>query len=66
MYYTVSKTILQLARENECKLVISSGSISTEEPKQSPKEYDLQGVYGVASTERAKDKMRKAEILELH
>ena len=30
MYYTVSKTILQLARENECKLVISSGSISTE------------------------------------
>lgn len=65
MYYTVSKTILQLARENECKLVISSGSISTEEPKQSTSEYDLQGVYGVASTERAKDKMRKAEILEL-
>src|ERR671919_1344513 len=44
LYYTVSKTILQWARENECKLVISSGSISTDESKQSPSEYDLQGV----------------------
>jgi uncharacterized protein len=66
MYYAVSKTILQLARENECGLVISSGSIFTEESKKSPSEHDLQRVYGVASTERAKDKMRNAEIPELH
>src|ERR671922_2132470 len=66
MYYTISKAILQWARENECELVISSGSISTEESKESPREHDLQSVYGVASTERAKDKMKNAEILELH
>jgi uncharacterized protein len=65
MYYTVSKTILQWARENECELVISSGSISTGESKESI-EHDSQRVYGVASTERAKDRMEKAEILELH
>jgi uncharacterized protein len=66
MYYTISKTILQWARENECELVISSGSIATEESKESPREHDLQKVYGVASTERAKDRMEKAGILELH
>lgn len=62
MYYTVSKTILQWARENECELVISSGTISAEESKHS-KEYDMQKVYGVASTERAKDKMKNAEMI---
>ena len=66
LYYTVSKTILQWARENECELVISSGSIVTEESKESPNEHDLQKVYAVASTERAKDRMEKAGILELH
>ncbi len=66
LYYTISKTILQWARENECELVISSGSIVTEESKESPSEHDLQKVYGVASTERAKDRMEKAGILELH
>jgi uncharacterized protein len=65
MYYTVSKTILQWAREYECELVISSGSIVTEESKESPREHDLQRVYGVASTERAKDRLKKAEIQEL-
>jgi uncharacterized protein len=65
MYYTVSKTILQWARENKCELVISSGSIVTES-KESPSDHDLQKVYGVASTERAKDRMEKAGILELH
>jgi uncharacterized protein len=66
MYYTISKTILQWARENECELVISSESIVTEESKESPREHDLQRVYGVASTERAKDRVEKAEIQELH
>jgi uncharacterized protein len=65
LYYTVSKTILQWARENKCELVISSGSIVTES-KESPSDHDLQKVYGVASTERAKDRMEKAGILELH
>ena len=59
MYHVVSKTILQWVIEKECDLVISSGTISTED--------DLQGVYGVASTERAKDRMKNAgNILELH
>ena len=66
MYYTISKTILQWARENECELVISSESIVTEESKESPREHDLQRVYGVASTERAKDRVEKTEIQELH
>jgi hypothetical protein len=48
------------------KLVISSGSIVTEESKESPSDHDLQKVYGVASTERAKDRMEKTGILEVH
>src|SRR5919108_2967482 len=44
MYYAVSRTIFQWAMDNGCKLVISSGTISTEESKRSPKEYDLQSV----------------------
>jgi hypothetical protein len=48
------------------KLVISSGSIVTEESKESPSEHDLQKGYGVASTERAKDRMEKTGILEVH
>jgi uncharacterized protein len=59
LYHVVSKTILQWVIEKECELVISSGTISTED--------DLQRVYGVASTERAKDRMKNAgTILELH
>ena len=57
---------MQWARENECELVISSESIVTEESKESPREHDLQRVYGVASTERAKDRVEKAEIQDLH
>ena len=45
MYHVVSKTILQWVIEKECELVISSGTISTED--------DLQRVYGVASTEKS-------------
>jgi uncharacterized protein len=67
MYYAVSRTIFQWAMDNGCKLVISSGTISTEESKRSPKEYELQNVYGVASTKKAKEKMKNIGIvLELH
>ncbi len=66
MYYPISKTILQWARENGCELIISSGSIDAVESKESPTKDDLQIVYGVASTERARDRMEKADILELH
>jgi predicted ATP-grasp superfamily ATP-dependent carboligase len=31
LYYDVSRTILRWAKENECELVISSGSLSTQE-----------------------------------
>jgi uncharacterized protein len=34
MYHVVSKTILQWAIEKECELVISSGTISTEDDLQ--------------------------------
>lgn len=67
MYYAVSRTIFQWAMENGCKLVISSGTVTTEESKRSSKEYDLQNVYGVASTKKARDKMKNiGMILELH
>jgi uncharacterized protein len=67
MFYAVSRTIFQWAMENGCKLVISSGTVTTEESKRSSKEYDLQNVYGVASTKKARDKMKNiGMILELH
>jgi uncharacterized protein len=66
MYYVVSRTIFQWARENGCELVISSGTISAEESKRY-KEHDLQSVYGVASTEKARDKMKNIGMIpELH
>jgi uncharacterized protein len=67
MYYAVSRTIFQWAMDNGCKLVISSGTMSTEESKRSPKEYELQNVYGVASTKKAKEKMKNiGMVLALH
>jgi uncharacterized protein len=67
MFYAVSRTIFQWAMENGCKLVISSGTVTTEESKRSSKEYDLQNVYGVASTKKARDKMKNiGMVLELH
>jgi predicted ATP-grasp superfamily ATP-dependent carboligase len=42
MYYSISRTILQWAKENECKLIISAGTILGEESTGSLKEPDLQ------------------------
>src|SRR5688572_335390 len=55
IYWFVSKTILQWAGENGCELVISAATISDEESESSQKRDDPPEVYGVASTERAKD-----------
>lgn len=62
MYYSVSRTILQWAKENGCELVISAGTILTEESTRSSKQPDLQSIYTVASTERARQKLKNAEL----
>jgi uncharacterized protein len=58
MYYSISRTILQWAKENECELVISAGTILGGESIGSIKEPDLQSIYTVASTERAREKLK--------
>ena len=63
IYYYVSKTILQWAGENGCELVISAATISDEESESSQKRDEPPEVYGVASTEGAKDKMRNTEMI---
>jgi uncharacterized protein len=63
IYYYVSKTILQWAGENGCELLISAATISDEESDSSQKRDQPHEVYGVASTERAKDKMRNTEMI---
>lgn len=58
MYYSISRTILQWAKENECELIISAGTILGEESTGPIKEPDLQSIYTVASTERAREKLK--------
>ena len=38
MYYSISRTILQWAKENECELIISVGTMLSEESTGSLKE----------------------------
>jgi uncharacterized protein len=63
MYYSISRTILQWAKENECKLIISAGTILGEESTGSLKEPDLQNIYTVASTERAREKLKNVDLV---
>jgi uncharacterized protein len=63
MYYSISRTILQWAKENECELIISAGTILGEESTGSLKEPDLQNIYTVASTERAREKLKNVELV---
>ncbi len=63
IYYYVSRTILRWARENGCELVISAGTLLDEEPNYSQKEHDFDGVFGVASTKRARDRIRSAKTI---
>lgn len=63
IYYYVSRIILQWAGENGCELVISAATISDEESESSQKRDEPPEVYGVASTEKAKDKMRNTEMI---
>jgi uncharacterized protein len=69
LYYDVSRTILRWAKENECELVISSESLSTQkttkEMKHSRKERQPHNLYGAASTESAKQRIIDSNITAL-
>ncbi|MFZ1877437.1 MAG: PAC2 family protein [Nitrososphaeraceae archaeon] len=69
LYYDVSRTILCWAKENECELVISSGSLSTQETtkemKHTRKERQPHNLYGAASTESAKQRIIDSNITAL-
>ena len=65
MYYSVSKTILQWAKKNECELVISAAGMPIETPSSSTKRSKIQDMYAVASTKKAQEKLEKAEIVQL-
>ncbi|MFY9967737.1 MAG: PAC2 family protein [Nitrososphaeraceae archaeon] len=69
LYYDVSRTILRWAKENECELVISSGSLSTQETtkemKHTRKERQPHNLYGAASTESAKQRIIDSNITAL-
>lgn len=68
LYYDVSRIILRWAKENECELVISSGSLSTQDTKEmkhSRKECQPHNLYGAASTESAKQRIIDSNITAL-
>ena len=65
LYYSVSKTILQWAKKNECELVISAAGMPTEISSASTKISKIQDIYAVASTKKAQEKLEKAEIIQL-
>ena len=62
IYYYVSRTILRWARENECELVISAGTVLDEESNGSQEGHAIDSVYGVASTKRARDRKMIREL----
>lgn len=47
-------------KQNECELVLTVGTISVEESKQSGTEPNNYSVYAVGSTQSAKEKLKKA------
>jgi uncharacterized protein len=68
LYFYVSKAVLRWAKENECKLIISSGtafSQNTKGMKELRKEPKSQRIFGAASTESAMQRMINCEIPEL-
>jgi uncharacterized protein len=68
LYFPVSKAIMRWAKENKCDLVISSGTIvsqNTKGVKHVRKEHKYSNIYGAASTESAMQRMTNCEIPEL-
>jgi uncharacterized protein len=63
IYYCLSRTILRWARENGCELVISAGTLLDEGPNHSQKEHEFDRVFGVASTKRARDRIKSAKTI---
>lgn len=62
-YYFVSITILRWAKENGCELVISAGTVLEDNSTGSQKVHAADSLYGVASTKRARDRIRNTEII---
>ena len=62
MYYFVSRAILRWAKQDECELVITAGTISVVESKRSGIEPDKYSVHAVGSTQCAKEKLKKVQV----
>ncbi len=62
-YYFVSRTILRWAKENGCDLVISAGTVLEDDSTGSQKVHAADSVYWVASTKRARDRIRNNETI---
>jgi uncharacterized protein len=66
MYYSISKTILQWAVENECELILSAAGMSSasQENAEHIKEGEEQ-LYAVGSSREAVKRLAEAEIPQL-
>jgi uncharacterized protein len=64
-YYSISKTILRWAIDNECELIISAAAIYDEEFKGSEAAEPQDNILAVASTKRAEEKLKNAGITQL-
>ena len=62
LYYSVSRAILRWAKQDECELVITAGTISVDESKRSGIKPDKYSVYAVGSTQCAKEKLKKVQV----
>jgi predicted ATP-grasp superfamily ATP-dependent carboligase len=68
LYFPVSKAIMRWAKESKCELIISSGTIvsqNTKGVKHVRKEHKYPNIYGAASTESAMQRMTNCDIPEL-
>ena len=55
--------MLRWAKETGCELVISAGTVLEDDLTGSQKAHAADSVYGVASTKRARDRIRNTEII---
>jgi uncharacterized protein len=63
LYYYVSRIILRWAKENGCELVISAGTVFDENSNGSQKGEATPSVFGVASTKKARDRIRDTKMI---
>ena len=62
LYYSVSRAIFRWAKQDECELVITAGTISVDESKRSGIKPDKYSVYAVGSTQCANEKLKKVQV----